>query len=70
MWLGGELRHTIWLVYSEGLDLPDDHATQAAPGGGSAGGTAVPSGRFSALGRQVDPDEHRSTVSPSVVKLP
>ena len=57
-------------MYSEELDLPDDNATQSTPGAGSAEGTTVSSRRFPALGRELDPDEHRSTMSPYVVQQP
>lgn len=69
--LGCELRHAHRLVYSEGLDLSGDPNTAATPIGA---GCRVcerdncPQRAFPALGRALDLDEHRSTVSPYLVK--
>lgn len=69
--LGCELRHARRLVYSEGLDLSGGSNTQATPIGA---GCRVcerdncPQRAFPALGRALDLDEHRSTVSPYLVK--
>lgn len=70
--LGCELRHAHRLVYSEGLDLSGGAgATTATPIGA---GCRVcerdncPQRAFPALGKALDLDEHRSTVSPYLVK--
>ena len=69
--LGCELRHAHRLVYSEGLDLSGDPKVSATPIGA---GCRVcerdncPQRAFPALGRALDVDEHRSTVSPYLVK--
>lgn len=69
--LGCELRHAHRLVYSQGLDLTGGPATPATPIGV---GCRVcerdncPQRAFPALGRALDLDEHRSTVSPYLVK--
>ncbi|MGA3255898.1 MAG: acetate metabolism transcriptional regulator RamB [Mycobacterium sp.] len=71
--LGCELRHAHRLVYSEGLDLSGDPNLTATPIGA---GCRVcerdncPQRAFPALGRALDLDEHRSTVSPYLVKQP
>lgn len=69
--LGCELRHAHRLVYSEGLSLSGDLELTATPIGA---GCRVcerdncPQRAFPALGRALDIDEHRSTVSPYLVK--
>lgn len=69
--LGCELRHAQRLVYSEGLDLSGDPGVRATPIGA---GCRVcerdncPQRAFPALGRALDIDEHRSTVSPYLVR--
>ncbi|MCB0948533.1 MAG: acetate metabolism transcriptional regulator RamB [Mycobacterium sp.] len=69
--LGCELRHAQRLVYSEGLDLSGDPNVRATPIGA---GCRVcerdncPQRAFPALGRALDIDEHRSTVSPYPVR--
>src|ERR1700712_4870336 len=71
--LGCELRHAHRLVYSEGLDLSGDPKIAATPIGA---GCRVcerdncPQRAFPALGRALDLNEHRSTVSPYLVKQP
>jgi predicted transcriptional regulator/transcriptional regulator with XRE-family HTH domain len=71
--LGCELRHAHRLVYSEGLDLSGGNNVRATPIGA---GCRVcerdncPQRAFPALGRALDLDEHRSTVSPYPVKRP
>ncbi|WP_156687712.1 acetate metabolism transcriptional regulator RamB [Mycobacterium sp. Marseille-P9652] len=71
--LGCELRHAHRLVYSEGLDLSGDPNMAVTPIGA---GCRVcerdncPQRAFPALGRALDLDEHRSTVSPYLVKQP
>ena len=69
--LGCELRHAHRLVYSEGLDVSGGPHTSATPIGA---GCRVcerdncPQRAFPALGRALDIDEHRSTVSPYLVR--
>lgn len=69
--LGCELRHAHRLVYSEGLDLRSDSNVRATPIGA---GCRVcerdncPQRAFPALGRALDIDAHRSTVSPYLVR--
>ncbi|MGW0162004.1 acetate metabolism transcriptional regulator RamB [Mycobacterium sp. NPDC003323] len=69
--LGCELRHAHRLVYSEGLDLAGDPTVSATPIGA---GCRVcerdncPQRAFPALGKALDLDEHRSTVSPYLVR--
>jgi predicted transcriptional regulator/transcriptional regulator with XRE-family HTH domain len=71
--LGCELRHAHRLVYSEGLDVSGEAGTVATPIGA---GCRVcerdncPQRAFPALGRALDLDEHRSTVSPYLVTPP
>jgi XRE family transcriptional regulator, fatty acid utilization regulator len=71
--LGCELRQAHRLAYSEGLDLSGDPNLTATPIGA---GCRVcerdncPQRAFPALGRALDLDEHRSTVSPYLVKQP
>ena len=71
--LGCELRHAHRLVYSEGLDVSGEPGTVATPIGA---GCRVcerdncPQRAFPALGRALDLDEHRSTVSPYLVIQP
>ncbi|WP_459973967.1 acetate metabolism transcriptional regulator RamB [Mycobacterium sp. MUNTM1] len=71
--LGCELRHAHRLVYSEGLDVSGEAGTVATPIGA---GCRVcerdncPQRAFPALGRALDLDEHRSTVSPYLVTQP
>ena len=70
--LGCEIRHANRLVYSEGLDLSGDQSVAVATPIGA--GCRVcerdncPQRAFPALGRALDIDEHRSTVSPYLVK--
>lgn len=70
--LGCEVRHANRLVYSRGLDLTSDSVHSLATPIGS--GCRVcerdncPQRAFPALGRALDLDEHRSTVSPYLVK--
>jgi hypothetical protein len=71
--LGCELRQAHRLVYSEGLDVSGESGTVATPIGA---GCRVcerdncPQRAFPALGRALDLDEHRSTVSPYLVTQP
>lgn len=70
--LGCEVRHAGRLVYSRGLDLSSDGVHSLATPIGS--GCRVcerdncPQRAFPALGRALDLDEHRSTVSPYLVR--
>ena len=66
--LGCELRHAHRLVYSEGLDLSGDIATPIGAGCRVCERDNCPQRAFPALGRALDIDEHRSTVSPYLVK--
>ena len=66
--LGCELRHAGRLVYSEGLDLSGDSATPIGAGCRVCERDNCPQRAFPALGRDLDLNEHRSTVSPYLVK--
>lgn len=66
--LGCELRHANRLVYSEGLDLSGDITTPIGAGCRVCERDNCPQRAFPALGRALDIDEHRSTVSPYLVK--
>ncbi len=66
--LGCELRHAHRLVYSEGLDLSGDNATPIGAGCRVCERDNCPQRAFPAFGRALDLDEHRSTVSPYLVK--
>ena len=66
--LGCELRHAHQLVYSEGLDLSADNATPIGAGCRVCERDNCPQRAFPALGRALDLNEHRSTVSPYLVK--
>ena len=67
--LGCEIRHANRLVYSGGLDLSSDSATPIGAGCRVCERDNCPQ-RASRLGRALDIDEHRSTVSPYLVKVP
>lgn len=66
--LGCELRHAHRLVYSEGLDLSGNVSTPIGAGCRVCERDNCPQRAFPALGRSLDIDEHRSTVSPYLVK--
>ena len=66
--LGCELRHANRLVYSEGLDLTGEVATPIGAGCRVCERDNCPQRAFPALGRALDLDEHRSTVSPYLVR--
>ncbi|WP_319437163.1 acetate metabolism transcriptional regulator RamB [Mycobacterium sp. RTGN5] len=66
--LGCEARHASRLVYSQGLDLSSDSATPIGAGCRVCERDNCPQRAFPALGRALDLDEHRSTVSPYLVK--
>ena len=68
--LGCEVRHANRLVYSRGLDLSSDSATPIGSGCRMCERDNCPQRAFPALGRALDIDEHRSTVSPYLVKEP
>jgi predicted transcriptional regulator/transcriptional regulator with XRE-family HTH domain len=66
--LGCELRHARRLVYLEGLDLSGEVATPIGAGCRVCERDNCPQRAFPALGRALDLNEHRSTVSPYLVK--
>jgi predicted transcriptional regulator/transcriptional regulator with XRE-family HTH domain len=66
--LGCEVRQANRLVYSRGLDLSSDSATPIGSGCRVCERDQCPQRAFPALGRALDIDEHRSTVSPYLVK--
>ena len=66
--LGCELRHAHRLAYSEGLDLSSDIATPIGAGCRVCERDNCPQRAFPALGRALDLNEHRSTVSPYLVR--
>ncbi|WP_328350835.1 acetate metabolism transcriptional regulator RamB [Mycobacterium sp. NBC_00419] len=66
--LGCEMRHANRLVYSKGLDLSADTATPIGAGCRVCERDNCAQRAFPALGRALDLDEHRSTVSPYLVK--
>ena len=68
--LGCELRHAHRLVYSEGLDLAGDRVTATPIGAGCrvCERDNCTQRAFPALGKALDLDEHRSTVSPYLVR--
>ena len=66
--LGCEVRHANRLVYSTGLDLSAASATPIGSGCRFCERDNCPQRAFPALGRALDLDEHRSTVSPYLVK--
>ena len=66
--LGCEARHANRLVYSRGLDLSSDSATPIGAGCRVCERDNCPQRAFPALGHALDIDEHRSTVSPYLVK--
>jgi XRE family transcriptional regulator, fatty acid utilization regulator len=68
--LGCELRHAHRLVYSEGLDLSSEVGTPIGAGCRVCERDNCPQRAFPALGRALDLNEHRSTVSPYPVKQP
>jgi predicted transcriptional regulator len=70
--LGCELRHAQRLVYSEGLVTGDPNVPATPIGAGCrvCERDNCPQRAFPALGRALDIDEHRSTVSPYLVRQP
>lgn len=68
--LGCELRHAHRLVYSEGLVTSDSNVRATPIGAGCrvCERDNCPQRAFPALGRALDIDEHRSTVSPYLVR--
>lgn len=66
--LGCEIRHAHRLVYSEGLDLSGDVATPIGAGCRVCERDNCAQRAFPALGRALDLDAHRSTVSPYLVR--
>lgn len=65
--LGCELRQAHRLVYSEGLDLSGTNASPIGAGCRVCERDNCPQRAFPAIGRNLDLDEHRSTVSPYLV---
>lgn len=68
--LGCELRHAHRLVYSEGLDLSGEVTTPIGSGCRVCERDNCPQRAFPALGKALDLNEHRSTVSPYLVREP
>ncbi|HLR99672.1 MAG TPA: acetate metabolism transcriptional regulator RamB [Mycolicibacillus parakoreensis] len=68
--LGCELRQAHRLVYSDGLNLTGDNATPIGVGCRVCERDNCAQRAFPALGSDLDLDEHRSTVSPYLVKRP
>lgn len=66
--LGCETRHASRLVYAEGLDLSSDNATPIGAGCRVCERDKCPQRAFPLLGRALDLDEHRTTVSPYLVR--
>jgi len=66
--LGCEVRQANRLVYSQGLDLSSGNATPIGSGCRVCERDNCPQRAFPALGRALDINEHRSTVSPYLVK--
>ncbi len=66
--LGCELRHAHRLVYSEGLELSGENSTPIGAGCRVCERDNCPQRAFPALGRALDLNEHRSTVSPYLVQ--
>ncbi|MDG3009976.1 XRE family transcriptional regulator [Rhodococcus sp. D2-41] len=65
--LGCELRHAGRLIYGDGLDLTGAGATPIGSGCRVCERLNCPQRAFPPLGRELDIDEHRSTVSPYLV---
>lgn len=66
--LGCELRHANRVVYGDGLDLTGSAATPIGSGCRVCERDNCPQRAFPQLGRPLDIDEHRSTVSPYTVR--
>ncbi|MDF0528302.1 acetate metabolism transcriptional regulator RamB [Tsukamurella sp. 8F] len=66
--LGCELRHAHRLVYARGLDLENTNATPIGAGCRVCERENCPQRAFPAIGRPLDVDEHRSTISPYHVR--
>ncbi|MGL4305623.1 MAG: acetate metabolism transcriptional regulator RamB [Mycobacteriaceae bacterium] len=66
--LGCEVRHANRLIYSEGLNLDSGNATPIGAGCRVCERDNCPQRAFPALGKDLDIDEHRSTVSPYIVR--
>ncbi len=66
--IGCELRHAHRLVYARGLDLTDANATPIGAGCRVCERAGCPQRAFPAIGKSLDIDEHRSTVSPYLVR--
>ena len=66
--LGCELRHASRVVYGDGLDLSGAAVTPIGSGCRVCERESCPQRAFPQLGRTLDIDEHRSTVSPYTVR--
>ncbi|MCS3778728.1 acetate metabolism transcriptional regulator RamB [Tsukamurella ocularis] len=66
--IGCELRHAHRLVYARGLDLSDANATPIGAGCRVCERAGCPQRAFPAIGKSLDIDEHRSTISPYLVR--
>ena len=66
--IGCELRHAHRLVYARGLDLSDANATPIGAGCRVCERAGCPQRAFPAIGKALDIDEHRSTISPYLVR--
>ncbi|MBF6172986.1 acetate metabolism transcriptional regulator RamB [Nocardia blacklockiae] len=66
--LGCELRHAGRVVYADGLDLNDPQATPIGAGCRVCERTNCPQRAFPPLGKSLDISEHRSSISPYVLR--
>ena len=66
--LGCELRHAGRVVYADGLDLDDAKATPIGAGCRVCERSSCPQRAFPPLGKELDISEHRSAVSPYVLR--
>ncbi|NKY89716.1 acetate metabolism transcriptional regulator RamB [Nocardia veterana] len=66
--LGCELRHANRVVYADGLDLNDPQATPIGAGCRVCERANCPQRAFPPLGKSLDISEHRSSISPYVLR--
>lgn len=66
--LGCELRHANRVIYAEGLDLNEPRATPIGAGCRVCERTNCPQRAFPPLGKSLDLSEHRSSISPYVLR--
>ncbi len=66
--LGCELRHASRVVYADGIDLDQVKATPIGAGCRVCERANCPQRAFPPLGKKLDISEHRSSVSPYVLK--